>query len=41
MRLLRSSCLPWALRWVNERALSFGVVILGAALAVGLFLRTP
>jgi uncharacterized protein len=29
----------WLLRWVNERALRIGVVILGAALTVGLFLR--
>jgi len=31
----------WALRWVNERALRLGVVILGAMLTVGLFLRSP
>jgi len=31
----------WVLRWVNERVLRFGVVALGAALTVGLFLRTP
>jgi len=31
----------WALRWVNEQALRFGVVVLGAALTIGLFLRTP
>jgi uncharacterized protein len=31
----------WALRWVNERALRFGVVVLGVALTIGLFLRPP
>jgi uncharacterized protein len=31
----------WALRWVNERALRVGVVVLGVALTVGLFLRAP
>jgi uncharacterized membrane protein YfcA len=31
----------WALRWVNEQALRVGVVVLGLALTVGLFLRTP
>jgi uncharacterized protein len=31
----------WALKWVNERALRVGVVVLGVALTVGLFLRTP
>ena len=31
----------WALKWVNERALRIGVVVLGVALTVGLFLRTP
>jgi len=29
----------WMLRWVNEKALKVGVVILGLALTVGLFLR--
>jgi uncharacterized membrane protein YfcA len=31
----------WMLRWVNETALRVGVVILGLALTVGLFLRGP
>jgi uncharacterized membrane protein YfcA len=31
----------WMLKWVNERALRIGVVVLGVALTVGLFLRTP
>ena len=31
----------WALRWVNERALRLGVVALGVALTIGLFLRPP
>ena len=31
----------WALKWVNERALRVGVVVLGVALTIGLFLRTP
>jgi hypothetical protein len=31
----------WILRFVNEKALKVGVVILGVALAVGLFLRAP
>jgi hypothetical protein len=31
----------WVLRWVNERALRSGVVVLGATLTVGLFLRPP
>jgi uncharacterized protein len=31
----------WMLRFVNERALKVGVVILGLALTVGLFLRAP
>ena len=29
----------WMLRWVNEKALKIGVVILGLVLTVGLFLR--
>jgi len=29
----------WMLRWVNERVLRIGVVILGVALTVGLFVR--
>ena len=31
----------WALKRVNERMLRVGVVILGVALTIGLFLRTP
>jgi hypothetical protein len=31
----------WMLKWVNERALRIGVVVLGVALTIGLFLRTP
>jgi uncharacterized membrane protein YfcA len=31
----------WMLRWVNERALRIGVVVLGAALTLGLLLRPP
>jgi hypothetical protein len=31
----------WMLRFVNEKALKVGVVILGLALTVGLFLRSP
>jgi uncharacterized protein len=31
----------WALKWVNERALRIGVVVLGVALTVGLFIRAP
>ena len=31
----------WALRWVNERALRFGVVALGLTLTIGLFFRPP
>ena len=31
----------WLLKWANERALRIGVVILGVALTVGLFLRQP
>jgi hypothetical protein len=30
----------WMLKWVNEKALRIGVVVLGVALTVGLFLRT-
>ena len=29
----------WLLKWVNEKALRIGVVVLGVALTVGLFLR--
>jgi uncharacterized membrane protein YfcA len=31
----------WALRWMNEHALRLGVVVLGTALTIGLFLRAP
>ena len=31
----------WLLKWANEKALRIGVVILGVALTVGLFLRQP
>jgi hypothetical protein len=31
----------WLLRWVNEKALRIGIVALGAALTVGLFVRAP
>jgi uncharacterized membrane protein YfcA len=31
----------WLLRWVNEKALQIGVVALGAALTIGLFVRPP
>jgi uncharacterized membrane protein YfcA len=31
----------WLLRWVNEKALRVGVVVLGVALTIGLFLRAP
>jgi uncharacterized membrane protein YfcA len=31
----------WMLRWVNEKALRVGVVVLGVALTVGLFVRGP
>ena len=31
----------WALKRVNERMLRIGVVILGVALTIGLFVRTP
>src|SRR5271166_96730 len=31
----------WSLRWVNDRTLRIGIVTLGIALTVGLFLYTP
>ncbi len=30
----------WVLKWVNEKALRFGVIALGGALTIGLFLTT-